>query len=160
MNLSRITLAVRVFVVVVLFVNKSCLGTFPVSRWSKNCWKNTKSVYVARALYCLPLDQWEPLRIVEKWTKTSFVARGTPAQRSPLVTLHRARRLTGAFHKFFRIFKKPFRGEAILTEIFFTKVSRVPMSKLWKVGALFSWTSEASHYTAMNYVKLKVLEAG
>ena len=118
MNLSRITLAVKVFVAVVLFVNKLCLGSFPVSRWSKDCWKKTKSVFVASALYCLPFGQWEPLRIVEKRTKTSFVARLTPAQRSPLVTLHRARRLTGAFHKFFRICKKPFRGEAIITEIF------------------------------------------
>ena len=75
--------------------------------------KRTNSVFVARALYCLHLWQWEPLRNVEKRTKTSFVAR-----RSPLVTLHRARRLTGAFHKFFRICKKPFRVEALLTEAF------------------------------------------
>ena len=73
------TLGLRVVVVVVLFVKKSCLGSFPVHQGGqKIVEKRTNSVSVARALYCLHLWQWEPLGIVEKRTKTSFVARRTP----------------------------------------------------------------------------------
>ena len=149
------------------------------SRWSKDCWKRTNSASSARALYCLHLWQWEPLGIVEKRTKTSFVARLTPAQRSPLVTLHRARRLTGAFHKFFRICKKP---SQVASNRSFPQKSYVFMSKTKKLVLLplghlkphtiinmWCWASwRASRFifesrlycTAMNYVKLKVLEAG
>ena len=73
------TLALRDFVVVVLFVIKSCLGSFPVHQGGqKIVEKRTKSVFVARALYCLHLWQWKPLEMVEKRTKTSFVANGHP----------------------------------------------------------------------------------